>query len=479
MGNGTSFKFVTVGTSPGLVKNLWNRIATAGDYSISHIVHPSFDRNSWGHFVSKKNIHFLREDVRLPLPPPDRELLASLEQDGVPTIHNMIMSDRMVSKLAYREALSYATLLTRRLVLLYQEVQPSIIIGGFDALHGSLGFAVARTLNIPWCAMLFSSIPSGRVAVCTDLSPASMVALGLDAKGELRLQADKLLRDFEERKIQAAAYIPPKLLSPSFVMRRIPGQLKALIRVARRRKLKEHLKFTDPPNSYSIGALFGEAFRLRKNVWALRHQRLLDAPGVGRYAFFGLHTQPESSIDVFAHFFSNQVRVIELLSRSLPPTHRLLVKLHKSDAPNYSTAALAALSRFPAVELVSPYADTYSFIKDADIVFSIQGTIGLEGALLSKPVVMFGDSPAKIFPTVSTVGKITDLPRLVREQLDSKIKPSRGEIVDALACYIAPFFPASPNDWSVVPTESQIAGYVRLFAALTGSFEDMRVRRLG
>jgi hypothetical protein len=473
-----SFHFVTVGTSPGLVRNLWSRIAARGNYSISHIVHPSFDRKSWGDAGSAKNIHFLREDVRIPMPRPDRELLASLEQDGVPTVHNMIMSDRMVSKLDYHESLSYATYLTRRLVAFYNELRPSVVIGGFDALHGSLAFAVAKRLNIPWYALLFSSIPSGQVAVCTDLSPASMITLGSRSRSDLRLQAEKLLRDFEERKIQAAAYLPPKLLSPSFIFRRIPAQLKALFQVTIRRRLKQSLKYTDPPNSYSIAGLFREALRLRRNIWRLDDQHLLDKPGEGRYVFFGLHTQPESSIDVFAHFFSNQMRVIELMSRSIPPSHRLLVKLHKSDAPNYSVASLAALSRFPAVELVSPYADTYELIKNADLIFSIQGTIGLEGALLGNPVIMFGESPAKIFPSVSTVGKLTELPQLVREKLDEK-RPSRGEIVEALSSYLAPFFPASPNDWTVVPTNPQIDGYVRLFAELSRSSRERPSRRHG
>ena len=478
MGRIDSLHFVTVGTSPGLVRDLWDRIAARGTYSISHIVHPSFDRESWGARASSKQVHFLREDMRLPMPSPDRELLASLERVGVPTVHNMIMSDRMVSKLPYHEALSYATLLTRRLFTLYREIQPSVIIGGFDALHGSLAFAVSKSLNIPWYALLFGSIPSGQVAVCTDLSPASMVTFDTRSKSELRLQAEKLLDDFEQRKIQAAAYIPPKLLSPSFVIRRIPAQLNALFQVTNRRKLRQFLRFTDPPNSYSITSLFGEAFRLRKNIWGLHRRHLIDAPGEGRYAFFGLHTQPESSIDVFAHFFSNQVRVIELMSRSIPPTHRLLVKLHKSDAPNYSAASLAAFSRFPAVELVSPYADTHELIKNADLIFSIQGTIGLEAALLGKPVLMFGDSPAKIFPSVSTVGQITDLPRLVREKVDERM-PNRSEIVDALMLYIAPFFPASPNDWTVVPTDPQIDGYVQLFAALGGRSDEIRARRHG
>lgn len=476
MTHSNPFHFVTVGTSPGLVRNLWDRIAAKGAYSISHIVHPSFDRRSWGVGACRKTIHFLREDLRLPMPRPDAELLASLERDGVPTIHNMIMSDRMVSKLPYHEALAYATLLARHLAALYREIQPSVLVGGFDGLHGSLAFAVAKSLNIPWCALLFSSIPGSQVAVCTDLSPASVVTLGSRSKSELRLQAEKLLEDFEQRKIQAVAYIPPKLLSLSFVIRQIPVQLKALYQVAIRRRFGQFLKYTDPPNTYSLAGLFGEAFRLRKNIWRLNRQPLLEARGEGRYAFFGLHMQPESSIDVFAHFFSNQVRVIELMARSIPPTHRLLIKLHKSDAPNYSVAALAALSRFPAVEVVSPYADTYQLIKNADLIFSIQGTIGLEGALLGKPVVMFGDSPAKIFPSVSTVGKITELPRLVREKLTEQ-KPSRNEIVDALARYIAPFFPASLNDWTVVPTDPQIDGYVQLFAALAGCSGEMLARR--
>ena len=181
--------------------------------------------------------------------------------------------------------------------------------------------------------------------------------------------------------------------------------------------MQKYLRYTNHVNSYSIAGLFREAYRLRRNLWGLHRRRLLTQAPVGPYVFFGLHTQPESSIDVFAHFFSNQPHVIELMARSIPPTHTLLVKLHKSDAPNYSASQLAQLARFPGVQLVSPYADTYSLIKGADLVFSIQGTIGLEGALLGKPVIMFGDSPIRNFPSVATIGKTRDLPILVRKKL--------------------------------------------------------------
>jgi hypothetical protein len=225
------------------------------------------------------------------------------------------------------------------------------------------------------------------------------------------------------------------------------------------------LRFTDFPQSYSIRSLLAVAFRRRKNLWFLNRRALLDRPPPRRFVFFGLHMQPESSIDVFAHFFSNQERVIELISRSVPPTHAILVKLHKSDTPSYSAERLAKIASFPGVELVSPYADAVEFIKKAELIFAIQGTIGLEGALLGKPVIMFGDSPVTVFPSVSTFGRTVDLPALVSTKL-AEHPPGRSEIIAGFSAYLAAFFPASSNDWNVTPTDAQIEDYVRLLELL-------------
>jgi hypothetical protein len=459
------FHILTVGHFPQIVRDLWDRIAVRGGYRISHIAHPSYDHRSWPRQLLAHDLFFFRDDIRMPIAPADRDFLASLEGDGVPTIHNMIMSDRVVCKLPYDEAIDYAGLLAHRLVTLYKSVQPTVVIGGFDGLHGSLGLAVARHMGIPWFVLLFSSLPHNEAALCANLSPASRVVFDTCREAQLRDKAEGLLDDFVGRKIEASAYIPPRLFSATFIIRQVPLQVGAFVRALRRRRLRRFLKYTDYPKSYSLSGVVGEAFRLRKNLWLLNRRKLLEKPVVGRFAFFGLHMQPESSIDVFAHFFSNQERVIEMIARSMPPTHALLIKLHKSDVPNYSPAQLTRLSRIPGVEVVSPYGDTYEFIRKAELVFSIQGTIGLEGALLGKPVIMFGDSPAKVFPSVSTVGKITDLPALVRQKLAEKV-PARSRIVAAFATYLAPFYPASGNDWTVRPTDAQIDDYVRLFELL-------------
>jgi hypothetical protein len=377
----------------------------------------------------------------------------------------MIMSDRVVSKLQYEDALAYATFLTRRFLTLFKEIQPSAIIGDFDALHSSLALAVARHLGIPWFALNFSTIPGGHVSCCANLSPASAVVLEPRRVETLKARAREVLEDFEQGRACAPVYLPPKLLTPSFVFRQVPVQLNSVLQVVKRRRAAAYRKYTDYRNSYTLTGLFGEALRLRSNLWHLRGRRLVEKPLDGPYAFFGLHMQPEASIDVFAHFFSNQLRVIELIARSLPPTHILLVKLHKSDVPNYSRDFLARLARLPGVQVVAAQANAVAFIRNADLVFGIQGTIGLEAALLGKPVIMFGDSPVKLFPSVSTIGKTIDLPDLVRAKL-AESPPDRAAIVEGLATYLAPFYPASQNDWGVSPTDAQIDGYVQFFRLL-------------
>jgi hypothetical protein len=464
---------VTVGMSPALVRDLWDRIQIKVDFRISHVAHPGFDSDSWGAVNPVRDVSFFRDDLRMKMPAPDRELLASLETDGVPTIHNMILSDHIVSRLPYEQSLAYATLLTRKLMAFYAAKKPTAVIGSFDALHGALGLAVAKSMGIPWFSLIFNSLPSAHVALCSNLSPASQVILEPRRAEKMQVAAEQLLQRFEGRTIQASAYIPPKVLSPAFIVQRIPGQLRALARNLRRRRLKDALKYTDHPNSYSILGLFKEAIRLRVNILRMPSSKLLSVPPPERYAFFGLHVQPESSIDVFAHFFSNQIHVVELIALSLPPTHMLLVKLHKSDVPNYSRALLAKFAKIPGVRLVSAYADTIELIKRADIVFSIQGTIGLEGALLGKPVIMFGDSPTKGFPSVSTFARTPDLPALIQQKI-GEARPSRSAIIEAFAVYLAPFYPASGNDWSIRPTDDEIDGYAHLFSLLASHLRAAR-----
>ncbi|HEY0941089.1 MAG TPA: DUF354 domain-containing protein [Steroidobacter sp.] len=460
-----AFHIVTVGWERRLVEGLCDPVAAKSAARFSHIVHPSYVAQDCPDLARRSDIHFFRSHSHESMPDPDPGLLASLERPDIPTIHNMILGDRVVSKIDGRDALRYATFLVRRLIELYRRISPDVIIGAFDALHGGLALAAARHLNIPWFALNFSVIPPGLACFCDRMSPAARVSLTGPASGELREIAEGALRKFETRDIQAHAFIAPQVSSLPRRLSRLPARFSALTRTIRNARDREYVQFTQKRVEHDVWAALEHKRRAAAARRALSEAHTLAQVPDTPYVLFGLHLQPESSIDVWAPFFSNQIWVIELLARSIPPSHKLLVKIHKSDVANYSREQLERMQSFPGVELVRPFADTRSFIERADLVVSIQGTMGLEAALLGKPVIMLGDSPVSVFPSASPVGEIVELPMLVRSKL-AQPPPGRDDIVAAYADYLAPFMPASLNDWSVEVAADAIERYVQLFSAL-------------
>ncbi|MGO8828557.1 MAG: hypothetical protein ACLQT5_04870 [Steroidobacteraceae bacterium] len=458
--------FVTVGATEVLIEDLWERIAALVHVRFSHIVHPIVDRSSWAKGAVPRNAHFFCDEENPRMPEPDRQLLASLERHDAPTIHNMILGDRIVSKLHYEDALAYATFLTRRLIALYESLQPTAVIGGFDALHGGLGFAVAKKMGIPWFAMNFSVIPPGFACFCNRMSPAARVKLSEQPLHDMRAVAEACLAQFENRKIQAPAYISPPPRTFADHIAKLPDRASALCRTVRKAGRRDLLRFVEDPSGHDLRAALRHLRRTARAHAALSKIETVSEPPRTPYALFGLHMQPESSIDVWAPFFSNQMWVVELLARSIPPTHKLLVKIHKSDVANYSRAQLLRMRSFPGVELAAPSADARRLVENADLLFSIQGTIGLEAALLGKPVIVLGDSPVALFPSASPIGKIVDLPKLVRQKLSER-PPARRQILDAYGEFLKPFAPACYNDWSVRPHDREIEGCAALFSALS------------
>lgn len=465
MNQKSAFHILTVGWDRTLIVNLCDRIEAKGAVRFSHLVHPRFTQREWPERPQRPDIYFFRQDLKQRMPAPDHQLLASLERDGIPTIHEMILGDRILSKLRYEVALGYATFLAQRMFELFQKLEPTVIVGGFDAIHAGIALAVAKRMNIPWFVLNFSVLPAGLACFCDRMSLGARVHADSRPFSELQSLAERSLEQFEGRKIQAPAYIAPAPLSLVGKIATLPRRAVSLYRTILNSRLREFLQFTEDRTSYSVSAAISHFYRVARAREAINKVQVISEPPNSPYVLFGLHMQPESSIDVLGSFFSNQMWVIELLSRSIPPSHRLLVKVHKSDISNYSLQQLKKMQSFPGVQLVAPFANTLQFIRNADLVTAIQGTMGLEAALLGKPVIMLGDSPVTIFPSASRIGEITDLPGLIRTKL-AEAPPGRGAIVDAYASYLAPLLPATHNDWTARPTDVQIDGYVKLFEML-------------
>jgi hypothetical protein len=449
------FHVVSFAWGPTQIPGLLDRVCDVTGFRVSHIcLTPDGYRG-----LSRAPMYFIRERVSEGLGEVDRELLASLEGPGVPTIHNMILSDRFVRHLPYEDVLTYLSFLARRLILLYEQLKPSVVIGWFDGIHAALAMAVARKMGVPWFAMHFTALPKGLSAFCSGLTPDQDTVIREPDPTWLRKVAERTLKEFEERSLTVPTYV--SAIDFGKVIARMPYHLSELRQTVRKMVAGTHDRFFDYPLSMALK----NYVRKRINTLRMPTEWLLREPPERPYVLYALQMQPESSIDVWAPFFSNQLRVVDSLSRSIPPTHELLVKMHHSDADNYSRRMLGEFRRLPGVRLVSPFASSRAFAERASLIVTVQGTIALEGALLGKPVLMFGSHRFAEMPTVSRVGRLTDLPDLVRRKLASA-PPTRESIIQGLMAYLRCYGETCYNDWSAMPTDAEIEAIGRQFAAL-------------
>lgn len=107
---------------------------------------------------------------------------------------------------------------------------------------------------------------------------------------------------------------------------------------------------------------------------------------------FAAHFEPEASVHVRAYDFSDQLGLIKLISRLLPPNSILIVKDHKGNQGFRKATFYKQISHLYNVKIVSPSVNLRSLIQSSNGVITLTGRIGLESLIDGVPVIAFGDS---------------------------------------------------------------------------------------
>jgi hypothetical protein len=118
-----------------------------------------------------------------------------------------------------------------------------------------------------------------------------------------------------------------------------------------------------------------------------------------------LHLQPEASIDNMARYFENQYANIYDVSRSLPEDYCLLIKEHEIAKGRRNLGFYLKLVQLENVFILKNKLSGPEFISKIDIVFTLTGTMGLEAALIGKPVLTFVDNQYSFLPNVHVINK--------------------------------------------------------------------------
>lgn len=180
------------------------------------------------------------------------------------------------------------------------------------------------------------------------------------------------------------------------------------------------------------------------------------------YIYFPLHVDPEASTMLLAPDFTNQMSVIEAISKAMPPSMQLLVKEHPNMNGRRPPRFYDAIAALPNVRLIDPAITGRDALYHAKITVTITGTSGWEAVLLGKPGVILGDAHFRQFECLEYCTNLSELDRAIETALSKKpLKDSEVERFLGLAFEESFSLPsslswASPDkeierkDWAII-----------------------------
>ncbi len=155
------------------------------------------------------------------------------------------------------------------------------------------------------------------------------------------------------------------------------------------------------------------------NGFSLRHlfryDRLNDVNGA--IAYYPLHVQPESSIDVLGAYFSDQLKLVKDIRRALPFDVTLIVKEHPNFLGTKKLSLFHEMRRIPNVKLIHHSVSSMEILKRSAIVFTISGTAALEAGMLGKPAIVFCKMFFNGFSSIHYCSDMTKLRELTHDLL--------------------------------------------------------------
>jgi hypothetical protein len=379
------------------------------------------------------------------------------ERLGAPDLFNAVVADRRLIMGAdctftqdYRRRFDDRTLYSilgagiEAMESLFDTVRPGLVMGFIcNTFLDYIGDAVARARGIP-CLNLRTTRIGNRVTAATTLcdpSPEFLAAFrrirteGSPFLAEARTYLDRV-RTTDGR---YEGVVPPSS-RPALSVSIGRSPIARITRFAR--NVIAYRSGPSATDNHCPGLIRPLLFQAAINpIRARRVDRWLrpgyvtpDSLSPRRFAFMPLHTEPEVSQLVYARPLVNQIEVARSLAYSLPADMALVLKEHPWMVGKRRLAAYRKFLDIPRVRFAAPEIDARAFVQRASLVTVLTSSVGLEAAILGKPVLTFGHAPFNALPE-----------HLVRRAVDLLALPGTiGALMadhrsddDSLAAYVA------------------------------------------
>ncbi|MBT4074679.1 MAG: hypothetical protein HOE75_13440 [Chloroflexi bacterium] len=388
--------------------------------------------------------------------------------DALVSDRRVVLGDRFDARMDYKptfahdEALAYLDQSLLAMEKLFDEVNPDLVVGFVCSTLGEYAaYLVAQDRGVTYLNLRPTRLANYMGLGTTPNEPSEIVRDRFNEyAGGLRDEwwgiAEEYLARTREGDARYEGVVLPSRLTTAQASR-TNGKGRSLKRALRLdRVLRDEIKIrkSAPKGDHGVPGrilpfLYKNVFnpRLARRVHkSLRNDYVtLDDMAGKPYAFFPLHMEPEATLLIYSRAYMNQIEVVRNIAYNLPVGMQLVVKEHPVALGKRSPSFYQKLLDVMNVKIADPSTAARPWVEGATMVANISGSVGLEAAILGRPVLTLGNTPYELLPS-GMVRKVTELPRLSSE-IHSLISEYRKD-EDALMCYVAAVMSRSaPVNW--------------------------------
>lgn len=367
------------------------------------------------------------------------DILSEYEQPNLPTINSIIFMDQNLRHAAYTDSLNYLAVSAGKIRSFLQNRDIRLVSSGRDTALQLLCMLVSKKASIYWGCVSRVKLPKEWFGFTPTHQGAEFCKIRPVEKKDYEFAA-KWLEQFRSNS-SVKPLAKPKFSGFEKIFKHV-GLLMSLLVTHVQHRIKNGAYRNMPgPGITWQGKRYINTLR---NYIYYRYFLKFYQPTNEPFILYGLHRQPESSIDVRGAFFDDQLTLIKQIVRSVPVTHKLYVKVHFSDVIGQSPKFYRTLLQFPSVKLIDPDINSRNLIRRAAVIVTNVGAMGQEGGYWGRPVIAMSKMFWCNLPTVKYCGAPVDLPDLIRSMIESPPADDCEGIVKAIAGYIADNVPCDP-----------------------------------
>lgn len=413
---------------------------------------------------------------------PDIPLLEKYEKKiGSPCLWNAIVADRRIfsgKKYAYSQdysprynherMLAILQVGLQRIEKLFNDLQPDMVVSFQCVTVGEyLSYLFAKTRGITVLNLRPVRIHNYFYAGESVLEPSEYLREEFEnyfrhgIEEQLRTKAVDYIKEIRNKNAMYEGVVPPSSKPPvsvkstkrRFDLSRFDGLRKLLSGELRYRfgdlRFDNHCSGFIEPFVYNR---FIRVWRARRMGREFRDIYVKSNELKKRYyAFFPLHVEPEITLLVYSKPYLNQIEAIRLFSHNLPVGMELIVKEHPVAIGKRPVGYYKKLLEIPNVRLADPSTSSRELVANAALITVIAGSIGIEGLILKKPVVVLGNVPYSFVPS-SMIRNVKN-PEILGNEIRDLIENYEHD-EEALISYVA----ASINNSVPVDFYSRLLG---------------------